>query len=186
MPLHRRQGARVMAAVDLNGDLIPRTAAAGWRIGTRLTQCSELVRGAAEVEYRPGFNLRDAINRNVSVLVVRNYFPVGSGNTAVIFGAHVVRFDFNAASELFCIWAFEGYRGRAFSRIGIGSPLEELRSLFPVVYDDGDEMYYPDQEISPEAPRGIAFIASQEDPPGDPSIIGICVHDWDIMRRSTL
>ena len=79
-----------MPAVDLDADLIPGTSAAGWRIGVRLAECHELVRGATEVEYRPGLNLVDAIDRNAGVLVVRNTFPLGSGNTAVVVGAEVV------------------------------------------------------------------------------------------------
>lgn len=174
-----------MPAVDLDADLIPGTSAAGWRIGVRLTECGELLRGATDVEYRPGFNLVEAIDRNIGVLVVRNTFPLRSGNTSVFYGPDVVRFNFNAAGTLFCIWAFEGYRGRAFGRIGIGSPIQEVQSMFPVFYDDGDEMYYPDQEKSPGVPSGIAFIAGQEDAVKETPIIGVCVHDWDVMRNQS-
>ena len=170
-----------MVAVDLDENLIPSTSAAGWRIGTRLVECGELLRGATEVENRPGFQLNNAINRNVGVLVVRNTFPYKSGNTTIIFGADVVRLDFNSAGELFCIWVFEGYRGRAFGRIRIGSSLAEVRSLFSVFYDNGDEMYYPDQELSPSAPSGIAFVAAAEGTRDTP-ILGISIHDWGIMH----
>lgn len=169
-----------MPAVDLDADLIPGTSAAGWRIGIKLPECVELLRGATEVEYRLGFNLNEAIDRNVGVLVVRNC--VNSGRTSVFFGADVVRFDFNAAGTLYCIWTFEGYRGRAFSRIGIGSPIQEVQSLFPVFYDDGDEMYYPDQEKSPGVPSGIGFVAFPEDAVKETPVFGICIHDWDVMR----
>jgi len=141
------------------------------------------VRGAAEVVYQPGFPLNDTIDENAGVLIVRNYFPQGSGNTAVFFEADVVRFNFNAAGELFCIWAFKGYRGRAFGRVGIGSPLHEVRSLFSLFYDSGDEMYYPDHELSPGGPSGIAFVAPEQEP-SVTSVVGISVHDWGIMRRS--
>src|SRR4051794_22335390 len=101
-----------MSAVDLDAELIPGTSAAGWRIGVRLPECHELVWGATEVEYRPGVNLVDAVNRNAGVLVVRNTFPLGSGNTAVVVGINVVRFSFNARGELFEVSVGEGYRGR--------------------------------------------------------------------------
>jgi hypothetical protein len=174
-----------MPAVDLDADLIPGTSAAGWRLGVRLTECGELLRGATEVEYQPGFNLVEAIHRNIGVLVVRNYFPIGSGNTAIFFGADIVRFDFNAVGALFCVWTFEGYRGRAFGRIGIGSTIQEVQSSFPVFYDDGDEMYYPDQEKSPGVPSGIAFVAYPDDAVKETPVVGICVHDWDVMRNQS-
>jgi hypothetical protein len=173
-----------MPAVDLDADLIPGTSAAGWQIGARLAECGALLHDATEVEYLPGFHLVDAINANVGVLLVRNYFPLGSGHAAVFFGASVVEFGFNAAGELFSISVSKGYRGRAFSRIGIGSSVEEVRSLFPVFYDAGDEMYYPDQELSPGAPSGISFCAGEVEQSGGTPILAICVHDWDVMRRS--
>lgn len=172
-----------MPAVDLDADLIPGTSAAGWQIGSRLSESAELLPAATEIEYRPDFDLNGAVNRNAGVLVVRNYFPRGSEHTAVYFGADVVRLQFNAAGELFCVWVFEGYRGRAFGRIGIGSSLQEVRSLFALFYDSGDEVYYPDHESSPDAPTGIAFYASEQEHPGRTSIHGISIHDWEIMRR---
>jgi hypothetical protein len=172
-----------MSAVDLDAELIPGEAAAGWRIGDCLADHGDRLRGAAVVEYRPGFHLNDAISRNTGVLVVRNGFPLGSGNTTVFFGTDIVRLDFNAAGELFCAWAFEGYRGRAFGRIRIGSSLEDVRALFPLFWDNGDEMYYPDRESSPEAPAGVAFCASSAAQSGSTPIYGISIHDWELMRR---
>ena len=172
-----------MPAADLDADLIPGTAAAGFRLGARLKECPGLLREAVEVECRPGFNLVAAIDRNPGVLVVRNYFPLGSGHTAVIHGSGVVTLGFNAREELFEVSVREGYRGRAFGRVGIGTPLEEVRALFPVFYDGGDEMYYPDREQAPGAPSGIAFLASEQELPGGTPVVGISVHDWELMRR---
>jgi hypothetical protein len=172
-----------MPAVDLDADLIPGTFAAGWRIGTRLMDCTELLVVATNVEDQSGFNLGEAIDRNTGVLIVRNVFPLGSGYTSVIFGAGVVQLVFNARSELFEVYVKKGYRGLAFGRIGIGSSVEEVRSLFPVVYNSDDGMYYPDHELSPGAPSGIGFYASEEEQPGGTPILAISVHDWDFMRR---
>jgi hypothetical protein len=173
-----------MSTVDLNADLIPGTSAAGWRIGVRLPECHAMTRGATEVEYRPGFNLVDAIIHNAGVLVVRNTFPLGSGHTAVVVGADVVRFGFNARGELFEVSVREGYHGRAFGSVGIGNSVAEVRSLFPVFFDSGDELFYPDTELAPHAPSGIGFYAGDDEPPDDAPIMAISVHDWDIMRRS--
>ena len=168
----------------MDADLIPRTSAAGWRIGVHLQECYELLRGATEVEVRPGFNLLDAIDRNAGVLVVRNTLPLRSGNTAVVVGANIVWFNFNARGELFDVCVREGYRGRAFGRIGIGSTISEVRSLFPAYFDGGDELFYPDSEVAPHAPRGIGFYAGDDEPPDEAPIIAISVHDWGIMRRT--
>lgn len=172
-----------MPAVDLNAELIPGTSAAGWRIGVRLTECGELVRNATEIDYQPGFNLVEAINRNTGVVVIRKHFPLGSGHTAVVYGADVVRLNFNAQQELFEVAVQDGYRGRAFGRIGIGSSVGEVRSLFPVFFDGGDELFYPDTELAPHAPSGIGFYAGDEEQPDDAQIIIISVHDWSVMRR---
>jgi hypothetical protein len=179
------EGARRMPAVDLDADLIPGTAAAGWRIGTRLAECGELVRDAIEIAYLPGVNLVEAINRNTGVLVVRNHFPQGSGHTAVVYGTDVVRFSFNAREELFEVSVREGYLGRAFGRVGIGSSVGEVRSLFSLVFDGGDELFYPDTERAPQAPSGIGFYAGDDEPPDDAPIIAISIHDWAVMRRSS-
>lgn len=172
-----------MPAFDLDAPLIPGISAAGWRIGDRLSDSAELLREARTVVYQPGFHLNDAITANTGVLIVRNDFPEGSGHTAVIFGAGVVWLNFNAREELFEVSVWEGYRGRAFDRIGVGSTVEEVRSLFPVCYDASDEVYYPDREQAAEAPTGISFVACEEGLPGGTPILAISVHDWGVMRR---
>ena len=172
-----------MQALDLDADLIPGTSAAGWRIGLRLAECDALLQGSTEIDYQPGFHLVHAINGNAGVLVVRNY-PQGSGHTVVFYGANVVKFGFNAREELFEVSVWEGYRGRAFGRIGIGSSVEEVKSLFPVFFDGGDEMYYPDQQLSASVPSGIGFHASEVEHPGGTPILAISVHDWGVMRGS--
>lgn len=173
-----------MSAVDLDADLLPGTSAAGWAIGARLAECGELVRGATEVVYHPGFHLVEAIRRNTGVLIIRNHFPQGSGHTAVVYGAGVVHLQFNAREELFEVSVREGYRGRAFGRIGVGGSMEDVRSMFPISYDGGDEAYYPDRESYPGAPTGISFHASEVERPGGTPILAISVHDWGVMRRA--
>jgi hypothetical protein len=172
-----------MTSIDLDGELIPGRFAAGLSIGDQFSDCEELLRNAVEVEYLPGFNLVEAINCNTGVLVVRNYFPLGSGNTAVFYRAHVITMQFNRREELYSVSMGEGYRGRAFGRVGVGSQLQEVRELFPVFYDDGDEMYYPDPESAVCVPSGIAFHASGEQPEDIAPILGISIHDWELMRR---
>lgn len=172
-----------MHAVDLDADLIPGKAAAGWQLGDNLAERLGQLSSVEEVVYSPGFHLVHAIDRNTGILVVRNYFPLDSGNTAVYFGANVVRFDFGPADELFCIWVFDGYPGRAFGQIGIGSPLASVREMFPLFWDGGDEMYYPDPDLSNDVPKGIAFAATEGDRDGTSPIYGICIHDWELMRR---
>ncbi|HEX8916462.1 MAG TPA: hypothetical protein VF796_29190, partial [Humisphaera sp.] len=171
---------------DPDAPLIPGISAAGWRIGTGLGECGPLLHGAIEVEYQPGFHLVNALNANDGVLVVRNYFPLGSGHTAIFVGADVGEFHFNGRDELFEVAVGKGYRGRAFGRIGVGSRLEEVRSLFPVFYDSGDEMYYPDSEVAPDAPPGIAFLATETAEPSGTPILAISIHDWHVMRRSVV
>lgn len=171
-----------MPTVDQEAELIPGTSAAGFPIGIRLSSCQMLLQAAVEVEYRTGFNLVEAIDRNTGVLVVRNYFPMGSGHTAVFYRADMVRLQFNAAEELFEVCVRDGYRGRAFGRVGIGTRLREVRNLFPLFYDGGDEMYYPDAEVAANSPPGIAFSADPHVSEDDAEVLAISVHDWELMR----
>ena len=173
-----------MPPVDLDADLIPAASAAGLRLGTRLAECLGPAGGATSVEYRPGFDLNAAIDRNTGILIVRDYFPPGSGHSAAFCGPDLVRLQFNAADELFAVWVHAGYRGRAFGRVGGGTELAEVRALFPLFYDDGDELFHPDGAASPLAPPGIAFLAGPDAGAASNPVLGIRVHDWAIMRRT--
>jgi len=66
-----------MQAVDLEADLFPGKAAAGWQMGDNLAEHYGRLSNAEEVVYQPGFHLNDAIDRNTGILVVRNSFPLG-------------------------------------------------------------------------------------------------------------
>ncbi|MBP3956358.1 hypothetical protein J8F10_13820 [Gemmata sp. G18] len=45
-------------------------------------------------------------------------------------------------------------------------------------------MYYPNRELAPHAPTGIAFVAHEDEQPGRMPVLGISIHNWDIMRRT--
>lgn len=174
--------ARGTSGLDLDAELIPGRSAAGLRLGSKLSDCGHLFGPADDVSLRAGFNLVAAIERNDGFLLVRDYFPEGSGHTAVFFRADVISFVFNARGQLFEVRVRGGYRGLAFGAIGVGSTIGDLTRHFPVFFDSGDELYYPDREQCPTAPAGIAFHAAAEGGGEDTRICGITVHDWGMMR----
>lgn len=85
------------------------------------------------------------------------------------------------------MFLFEGYLGRLFNSIAIGSSMYEVKAKMPIFYDDLDEMFYPDWDIQPDLPDGIAFAASEEpDEQQEWNIWGFSVHDYQHQRYSVL
>ncbi len=88
---------------------------------------------------------------------------------------------FNGAGVLFNISVFNGYKGALWGYIKVGDPLLTVQKRCNLIYDDGDEMHYPEEN---SLEKGISFIAepeSLEDAP-DQKIVGISVHNWLIKK----
>jgi hypothetical protein len=74
--------------------------------------------------------------------------------TKCYFKDHAIKAWFNASGVLYFVLLGDGYKGKAFGEINIGSTLGVLRRIVEVEYDSGDEAYYPSEK---SGVRGIAF-----------------------------
>lgn len=163
--------------VDIHADVVPSISAAGFHIGMRLHELSSMLIGARIEVFRPRFDLNEAINSNIGFLRINDY--VEKGKTAIFYKHDLIRLQFNAESELYCIFVFEGYKGKFENKLGIGSHLCEAVAFNSLYYDDGDEMHYF-EDSSGELIPGLAFSAEEAslvDAP-DQIINGFCIHDW--------
>lgn len=143
---------------------------------------SDILAGARIVNYHPGFNLGQAIRHNEGVLEVRSFAK--NEGTSLHFGPDTVRLTFNTHGKLGSIYLFSGYLGR-YGNATIGSPLSFIAESAPLIYDDGDEMYYPADELGSHIP-GLAVIAAAVDPAlyAHTAVQGFCVHDWSLLGNT--
>lgn len=175
-----------MSIFILDAELIPGKSAAGFQIGKKISDYPLLIKQAKKVELDPGVRLFDIINDSDGVLyhsVLNPEFDWETKYISFFYKNDIVRLNFNTKEVLYAIWIFEGYQGKFNETIGIGSPLREVEKLFDLVYEEGDEMYYPDDEKNPNVPDGIAFMTAENDDgsPGKGDITGFCVHNWNLM-----
>jgi hypothetical protein len=161
-----------MRHLDLRASILPGLSAAGFAIGMDIDEIKEIVNEANIVDAPPK---NSELQSNKSVIVVRK---AGCKVSAVFFGNDQVRLCFNTQGKLFCIFLFEGYEGKYRDSITIGTQLQKVSELYPIEYDDGDEMCYV------ENVPGIAFCGTccaLEVDPVQP-VSGFCVHDWKLQN----
>lgn len=171
-----------MYTLDLHAPVIPGTSAAGFTIGMDIRVLSDILASALIVNYHPDFNLVQAIRHNEGVLDVRGF--ANNEGASLLFGPDTVRLTFNAHGKLGSIYLFSGYLGR-YGNATIGSPLSLIAESTPLIYDDGDEMYYPTDELGEYKP-GLAIVATAVDPALYPhtAVQGFCVHDWSLLENA--
>jgi hypothetical protein len=162
-----------MRALDLHAEILPGHSAAGFELGMHVNEIDAIV-GAASVLHRSPTSKE--LRANSGALVVRS---TSGAVSEVFFGDDQVRLAFNREGRLFCIFLFEGYCGFYRKDIQIGTPLMRANEEHSLLFDDGDEMSYIEDDNGDIVP-GIAFCGrscSLEDDPEQP-ISGFCVHDW--------
>lgn len=167
--------------LDLRAPIIPGTSAAGFNIGMEIEALSDMLASARCIHYHPGFNLVQAIRQNEEVLYVRG-FVIDEG-ASIHFGPDTVRLTFNTHGKLSSIYLFSGYLGH-YGKAAIGSPLSLIAESVPLIYDDGDDMYYPTDELGSCIP-GLAIVAAAVDPALYPitAVQGFCVHNWSLLEN---
>lgn len=167
--------------LQLDAPIVPGRSAAGFEIGQLASTLDQALSVARRVSYRPGFNLNEAIQQNVGLLVIEDFPKPGSGRT-LYFGPDIVRLVFSSDGRLGCIYLFDGYLG-VYNGVAIGDPLACITSGETLEFDDGDEMYYR-IGIDGEYIAGLAICAWDADPAEHESTLihGYCVHDWSVFR----
>jgi hypothetical protein len=119
----------VQSWFDLEAPIIPGTSAAGFSLGARLQDMSYVLAAARIEEMRPGFNAVEAVKNCRGVLHIKernlSYLNYANGT---------VRLDFNSRGELCSMFLFEGYLGRLFNSMAIGSSMYDVKAKMPVFY----------------------------------------------------
>jgi hypothetical protein len=161
-----------MYELNLNEPIIPGVSAAGFKIGSHLTDMQNILDVALVVD------LCEPINFNKKLAQSQGWiFAKERDCSSLYYKNRFVRLDFSSRGILYAIYVFNGYEGSLFDKLSIGSYLLEITEFFEVNYDDGDEMHYP---IKSSAICGISFCAAElplyEDT--NQQIIGFCVHNW--------
>lgn len=166
-----------MRTLDLQAAIVPGLSAAGFEIGMDISEIAEILDGAIISDQEVTIA---ALRQNYGVVAKRDQ---DKRISSLIFGDDQVRLSFNASGKLFCIFLFEGYKGKYLEEISIGVPMSSVQRLHPLLYDGGDEMCYiadAEENIVP----GIAFAGSRCSLEVDPGqlVCGLCVHDWSIQK----
>lgn len=165
--------------VNTQASIVPGRSAAGVRLGQTFT---EVVAQLGEVSvWSREQPLSIAVDACPGWLQVpMSLLTNGESEGCILFFSHgTVELKFSKAGALYEIVLAKSYRGTLLGSIGIGSKLSEAQSLITLVYDDGDEMYYPADDEN----RGVAFYAVEEDVDDlddDYVIRLISVHDWSM------
>jgi hypothetical protein len=165
--------------IDLSAEITPGKSGAGFDIGSSLSDLNELLAYAVKMDTSQVQNLRKLLAASEGFVVITDN---STGEKTVYYGDDIVRLKFNSKGMLYCMYLFEGYKGLFNNCIGIGSKLIDVTKIFPIYYDDHDEMHYPDDECGASV-SGIAFYGAEESIDDDPEqvINGISVHDWSLM-----
>jgi hypothetical protein len=96
--------------------------------------------------------------------------------------------NFYSSRVLYFIAIRDGYTGKVFGNIGIGSTLRELKQNFEIEYDSGDEVYYPSEDsgiVGVSFSTGFAPSIELDDDElfssfNEEKIIVISIHDWSL------
>lgn len=174
---------RHKVGVDLFADLVPGASAAGFVLGQKLSDVKALLDPAPKQWLREEWSLAEAIDTTTDWLEVLSVQLTEGrcGGNILHYGKGAVSLSFGSDGVLYQVFVSKGYVGALFGSIKVGSKLSLVNDRFMLVYDDGDEMHYP-QELN--AAKGIAFYAEElplDDSP-EQIIDGISVHDWALMR----
>jgi len=166
-----------MSAVDLAARIIPGESAAGFQLGLRLADMDAEVTSARKWGAGDG-SLSAAIFSSSDWLVVDAADLGQRGEIRIYYGNGAVELHFSAAGVLYEVSVFSGYEGRFLDEIAIGGDAAKVREVAELFFDEGDEMYYPEDG---SGFNGIAFLIEEDDGgAGVESIAGISVHDWSM------
>jgi hypothetical protein len=170
-----------MSNINLLAPIIPGTSAGGYIIGTSISSLGELDSAilidsigqsvSKQLSISEGWACLEAQSKEEKLCYRKTYY----------YKNDLVRLQFNSRGILYCIYLSNGYRGTAFDKIGIESKLSDVKDLFEIDYDSGDDMYYPDEKSGVE---GISFYIDEvfaEDENIDikkSQVLVICVHNW--------
>jgi hypothetical protein len=161
--------------LNLSAPITPGISAAGYSIGSHLSEYQELL---------PALVI-DTAKKPFSQLLKESkdwIFFNSKGGRRYFYCDRLIYLAFNSSHIIYNIAVFSGYSGKAFDKISIGSKLSELKNILDLEYDDGDEAYYPlDSTIT----KGISFSTGTPFEASDFTdkqlILAISIHDWTLQ-----
>ncbi len=166
--------------VDLNAPIVPGRSAGGFSLGENLANIEADLPNITD--WLPEeWSLAEAVTGTEQWLRSRIYSARGEfQGTILTFGRGALELHFAAHGPLCQIFLFAGYQGTVLGNVAVGDRLEAVLAHCSLTYDDGDEMYYPDEHAEL---AGLGFYAA---PPNqdevDRKILGISAHDWKLQR----
>lgn len=164
---------------DLESDLIPGKAAAGFTIGEHFADISDQI-GRVEW-YGPDVHVRDVLIGNPAWVGVKR--KIGFGDDFILsyrYMNEVVSLYFEESERLYRIAVGRGYRG-SFQGVRPGDSLSKLAQIYSLDFNfDDDEFIAVDHG---KDLLGVSFVtdcrASLEDVP-EQTIQFISIHDWSL------
>jgi hypothetical protein len=172
-----------MTNVNLFASIIPCNSAGGYVIGTSISSYEDF----------SGATMIDTNLKSIGQWLLHSegwtYTENWWSDQGIFYGKtyyykdDIVRLQFNSNGVLYCICLSNGYQGKAFDKIGVNCNESEVKKMFDIEYNSGDEMYYP---INESEIVGISFFVSQmsiEECIDDGKILMICIHNWDLANQ---
>jgi hypothetical protein len=164
---------------DLDSDLVPGKAAAGFSLGDSFFEISDKV---GQVEwYGPDVHVRDILLGNLGWVGVSR--KVGFGDKHILsyrYMNEVVSLYFEESKRLYRIAVGNGYRG-GFHGVRPGDSISKLAKFFEIEFNSDDDDFL--LISGGEDLLGISFVtdyrASLEDAP-EQTIESISIHDWSL------
>ena len=174
-----------MSNVNLADSIIPEISAGGYTLGTDISLIEELNDAILIDSFEQSVSRQLLMSEGWTYLEARSEEENLCCQKTFYYKNDLIRLQFNSIGILYCIYLSYGYQGIAFDKIGIGSKLSDLKELFEVEYDSGDEMYYPSEKSEV---KGISFFINEkfiEDGNIDiesSKVVVICVHNWSLYQ----
>jgi hypothetical protein len=173
--------------VDLKAAITPSISCGEIFISSNFCDC-EFLQNAKFCEgfIRPGID-----TANSDAWMYHNFYSKDGSTVngiACYYKNDVIRLYFNSSRVLYFIAIRDGYTGKVFGNIGIGSTLRELKQNFEIEYDSGDEVYYPSEDsgiVGVSFSTGFAPSIELDDDElfssfNEEKIIVISIHDWSL------
>lgn len=169
-----------MSNIDLAASIIPKTSAGGYTLGADISSIEELNDAILIDSFEQSVSRQLLMSEGWKYVEARSEDENLCYRKTFYYKNDLIRLQFNSTDVLYCIYILNGYQGIVFDKIGIGSRLSDLKELFEVEYDSGNEMYYPSEKSEV---KGISFYINErftEDGNIDSEISTvamICIHN---------
>lgn len=167
--------------IDINAAIEPGKSSAGFFIGQSLAEIRRQIDSAAVKTWSrvDGVQLASSIKDTAGWLRVPvSELSDGKFQGEVWHYSHgMIELHFGQSGGLFDISVFDGYRGNLLGGIRLGVPVADLENIFPLHYDDVEEIYVPEDV---DGVSGVGFYVNES--VEIPVVCGISVFDMNFDK----